>query len=100
MANITKHYFKVLEVLNSLNVDFNHIFRAGIKAKMSDIEVVALSLTAEYMSINSEDDLFKQLVNSSILNLIELSQFNKRRRKLFEISEIIRTTLACSFFRI
>ncbi|WP_310557035.1 hypothetical protein [Flavobacterium sp.] len=54
MANITKNYFKVLEVLSSLDVDFNHTFRAGRKAKMSDIEAVALSLTAEYMerSIN------------------------------------------------
>ena len=49
------------------------------------------------MSIDSENDLFKQLVNSSIPNLIERSQFNKRRRKLFEFSEGIRTTLACSF---
>ena len=97
MANITKNYFRVLEVLSSLNIDFNDTFRAGRKVKMSDIEVVALSLTAEYMSIDSENDLFKQLVNSSIPNLIERSQFNKRRRKLFEFSEGIRTTLACSF---
>jgi hypothetical protein len=64
---------------------------------MSDIEVVALSLTAEYMSIDSENDLFKQLTSSSIPNLIERSQFNKRRRKLFGFSEIIRTTLASYF---
>lgn len=97
MANITKNYFRVLEVLRSLNIDFNEDFRAGRKVKMTDIEVVALSLTAEYMSIDSENDLFKQLVNSSIPNLIERSQFNKRRRKLFEFSEIIRTTLANPF---
>ena len=29
--------------------------------EMTDIEVVALSLTAEYMSIDSENALFKQL---------------------------------------
>jgi hypothetical protein len=97
MANITKNYFRVLEVLNSLNIDFNDPLRAGRKAKMSDIEVVALSLTAEYMSIDSENDLFKQLTSSSIPNLIERSQFNKRRRKLFGFSEIIRTTLASYF---
>lgn len=49
------------------------------------------------MSIDSENDLFKQLANSAISNLIERSQFNKRRRKLFEFSETIRTALACSF---
>jgi hypothetical protein len=97
MANITKNYFRVLEVLSSLNIDFNDPLRAGRKAKMSDIEVVALSFTAEYMSIDSENDLFKQLTSSSIPNLIERSQFNKRRRKLFGFSEIIRTTLASYF---
>lgn len=64
---------------------------------MSDLEVVALSFTAEYMSIDSENDLFKQLGNASILNLIERSQFNKRRRILFGFSEIIRIKLATSF---
>ncbi|OYU93025.1 MAG: IS982 family transposase, partial [Bacteroidetes bacterium B1(2017)] len=67
------------------------------KAKMTDIEVVALSLTAEYMSIDSENNLFKQLANTSIPNLIERSQYNKRRRKLFEFSETVRTKLASSF---
>lgn len=97
MSNIVINYFRVLEVIGSLNIDFNDSFRVGRKAKMYDIEVFALSLTAEYMSIDSENDLFKQLVNTTIPNLIERSQFNKRRRKLFEFSELIRTTLASSF---
>ncbi len=80
-----------------MKIDFNDTFRVGRKAKMSDIEVIALSLTAEYMSIDSENDLFKRLGNCTIPNLIERSQFNKRRRKLFEFSETIRTTLASSF---
>jgi hypothetical protein len=41
--------------------------------------------------------LFKRLGNTTIPNLIERSQFNKRRRKLFDFSETIRTTLASSF---
>jgi len=97
MSNIVKNYLRVLEVISSLNCELEFKSKVGRKAKMSDIEIVALSLTSEYMSIDSENDLFKQLVNSSIPNLIERSQFNKRRRKLFEFSEKIRTTLACSF---
>ncbi len=97
MSNIVKNYLRVLEVISSLNCELEYKSRVGAKVKMSDIEVVALSLTSEYMSIDSENDLFKQLVNSSIPNLIERSQFNKRRRKLFEFSEKIRTTLASSF---
>lgn len=72
-------------------------FELKERKKMSDIEVVALSLTAEYMTIDIENNLFKQLVNTTIPNLIERSQFNKMRRKLFEFSELIRTTLASSF---
>jgi Transposase DDE domain len=97
MSNIVKNYLRVLEVISSLNCELEYKSGVGGKVKMSDIEVVALSLTSEYMSIDSENDLFKQLVNSSIPNLIERSQFNKRRRKLFEFSEKIRTTLASSF---
>ncbi|MET3981810.1 hypothetical protein ABIB62_004426 [Mucilaginibacter sp. UYP25] len=97
MSNIAKNYFRVLEVLSSLNIVFNDVSKVGRKPKMSDIEVVALSLTAEYMSIDSENDLFKQLGNTTISNLVERSQFNKRRRKLFPFSEKIRTTLASSF---
>ncbi len=64
---------------------------------MSDLEVVALSLTAEFMSIDSENSLFKQINQAEIPNLIERSQFNKRRRKLFLFSEEIRTKLAREF---
>ncbi len=38
---------------------------------MSDIEVIALSLTAKYMSIDSENSLFKQLQSSPIINFLD-----------------------------
>jgi hypothetical protein len=69
---------------------------AGNK-KISDLEVVALNLTAEFMSIDSENSLFKEIDKQQILNLIERSQFNKRRRKLFLFLEEIRTKLASRF---
>ncbi len=94
MTNIIKNYLRVLEVINSLNLDLEHQSGAGRKPKMTDIEVVALSLTAEYMSIDSENYLFKQINQSEIPNLIERSQYNKRRRRLFLFSELIRTKLA------
>ncbi len=97
MTNIVKNYFRVLEVLSSLNIEFE--FKSVIcrKPKMTDLEVVALSLTAEFMLIDSENSLFKQLSPCEILNLIERSQFNKRRKKLFLFSEQIRTKLAAQF---
>lgn len=98
MINIVKNYFKILEVLNSLDIS-QEINKAGRKAKMSDIEVVALSFTAEYMSIDSENSLFRQLTDLSLPNLIERSQYNKRRRRLFGFAEKIRLLLASKFIQ-
>jgi hypothetical protein len=97
MSNIVKNYLSVLEVISSLNCELMYKSGVGRKQKMSDLEVVALSLTAEFMSIDSENSLFKQLNQVEIPNLIERSQFNKRRRKLFLFSEEIRTKLAKEF---
>jgi len=97
MTNIVKNYFRILKVISSLNFEPELKSGIGRKNKMSDIEVVALSLSAEFMSIDSEISLFKQINQREIPNLIERSQFNKRRRKLFLFSEKVRTKLA-SFF--
>ena len=97
MSNIVKNYLRVLEVISSLNCELIYKSGVGRKQKMSDLEVVALSLTAEFMSIDSENSLFKQLNQGEIPNLIERSQFNKRRRKLFLFAEEIRTKLAKEF---
>ncbi len=94
---MVKNYRRVLEVISSLNCELKYKSNVGRKQKMSDLEVVALSLTAEFMSIDSENSLFKQIDNGVIPNLIERSQFNKRRRKLFHLSEEVRTKLASHF---
>ena len=46
-------------------------YKSGIgrKEKMSDLEIVAMSLTAEFMSIDSENSLFKQITKAEIPNL-------------------------------
>ena len=97
MSNIVKNYFRVLEVISSLNYDLTFKSNVGRKQKMSDLEVVALSLTSEFISTDSENSLFKQINQGGIPNLIERSQFNKRRRKLFLFSEEVRTKLAAAF---
>jgi hypothetical protein len=56
ISDIVKKYCRVLEVISSLKMVFNDIFRVGRRCEISDIEVVALSLTAEYISIHSEND--------------------------------------------
>ena len=42
------------------------------------------------MSIDSENSLFKQFESEPVANLIERSQHNKRKRKLFEFAESVR----------
>ncbi len=97
MSNIAKNYYRVLEIISSLNCESEYQSLVGRKQKMTDLEVVALSLTAEFLSIDSENSLFKLVDQSEIPNIIERSQFNKRRRKLFLFSEHVREKLA-SFF--
>lgn len=97
MSNIVKKYLRVLEVISSLNCELEFKSGVGRKEKMSDLEVVALSLTAEFMSIDSENSLFKEINKEQIPNLIERSQFNKRRRKLFFFLEKVRVKLASHF---
>jgi hypothetical protein len=97
MSNIVKNYFRVLKVISSLRCQLEYKSGVGRKEKMSDLEIVAMSLTAEFMSIDSENSLFKQITKAEIPNLIERSQFNKRRKKLFLFSEQIRTKLASDF---
>lgn len=97
MSNIRNNYLKVLEVISSLNIGPYSARKVGRNPKMADIEVIALSLTAEFMSIDSENDLFRQIGKADFPNLIERSQFNKRRRKLFGLSETVRLALASKF---
>lgn len=97
MSKIVKNYFRVLEVISSLGFELKYKSGVGRKKKMTDLEVVALSLTAEFMSIDSENSLFKEINEQQIPNLIERSQFNKRRRKLFFFLEEVRTKLASRF---
>ncbi len=49
-----------------MKIDFNDTYRLGKNDKIFDIEIVVLSLTAEYMSIDSENDLFKRFENTNV----------------------------------
>ncbi len=93
-TNIGKNYLRILEVISSLNCELEYKLGVGRSQKMSDLEVVALGLTAKFMSIDSENSLFKLVNFSQIPNLIERSQFNIRTRKLFLFSEKV----SVSFF--
>jgi hypothetical protein len=54
--------------------------------KMSDCQIIALTLTTESIGIDSENYLFGKLKSdnsSDFINLIDRSNFNRRRKRLF-----------------
>ncbi len=57
-----------------------HIPRRGVVPRFSDLEVIALRLTAEKLSIDSESLLFSYLKDykDEMPNLISRRQFNDR----------------------
>ena len=65
--------------------------------KLQNIELVAINLTAEYMSINTELQSFKSLQGAYLEPMIERSVYNKRRRKLFGYTEAVRIRLSEMF---
>lgn len=63
------------------------------KPKLSDIELITIDLTSEYMSIDSEDQLFR-LSPPTLLRRIKRSVYNCRKRKLFTHRESLRKKMA------
>ena len=61
--------------------------------KLADIELISMALTAEYLSIDSEYQLFRMLPDGLSMR-IERSVYNPRRRRLFPFIENIRSRLA------
>ena len=101
MHNIKTNFDKIIEVIKEIIGDeiteTGNYLRRGTKPKFSDIEVIALSLTAECLSIDSENYLFSKL-NKEYLNdfknLISRRQYNDRRKLLFGKTEDIRNAMA------
>lgn len=92
MDNLYASYQKILNVLKATEPK-SHFLRQIRKPKLSDIELIALSLTAEYLGIDSEHDLFRK-IPPSISAKIERSVYNRRRRRLFEVTETLRVQLS------
>jgi len=66
------------------------------RPRLSDLELICLSLTAEFMGIDSENDLFRKLP-VIIASKIDRSVYNRRRRKLVGYMDDIRLRLASHF---
>ena len=91
MHNFQANYGKILKVLKELDskMDYLHQIR---KPKLRDKELIAIDLTSEYMSIDSECQLFR-ILPSNLSAKIERSVYNRRKRKLFSFRESLRKEL-------
>ena len=92
MNNFIANYGKILETLQQIEKKMNFLNQIRIP-RLSDIELVAVDLTSEYMGIDSEHQLFRILPNH-IKDKIERSVYNRRKRKLFYFREQLRKRLA------
>lgn len=100
MHNLKTVFDKFLDAIkpftqNMVN-SLGNITRCGAVPKFSDLEVIALSLTAESLSIDSENLLFGKLkgIKFEFPNLISRSQFNQRRKSLSGFMNTIRHNVA------
>jgi len=104
MHDIKSNFDKVFQTIKSLDIsefdENGNIQRSGRYPLFTDIEVLSLVLTAEYMSLDSENWLFKKIhsdYKEDFPHIIERSRYNRRKRQLFPLLEIIRQKLANRF---
>ena len=93
MHNFKVNYDKILDVLKGLGLESENFSHQVRKPKLSDLGIIALTLTSEYMSIDSEHQLFRVLP-FDFHSVIERSVYNRRKRRLFFQIELIRQKLA------
>lgn len=87
----------LVEVLGDEFPEGGNLLRPGPKPKFTDVEVLALSLTAECMGIDSECYLLEKINSTykdSFPHIISRRQYNDRRKSLFPYQEFIRSKLA------
>ena len=95
MSNSVASNERILEVLRKISTD-QQLPVQRRRPAMSDLEVISLGLTAEYMGIDSENDLFRKLP-SALACKIERTVYNRRKRRLLPYQDAIRMKLAESF---
>jgi len=91
MSNLQTVYTKIHRLLHEIE-DNDYFLRQRKKPKLNDKALIALSLAAETLGIDSERFLFKQLPES-LKGLIERSVYNRRARRLSAKIESIRQTV-------
>jgi hypothetical protein len=104
MHDIKTNFDKVFHTIKSLDLSVfdssGNLCKPGPRPEFSDLEVIALALTAEYMSCDSENWLFNKVrsdYSDSFPHIIDRSRFNRRKRALFDILDLVRRRLSERF---
>ena len=103
MRNFIANEVRILRICkdfagNRVN-EFGNIPRCGVVPKFSDLEVIALGITAEAFGFDSENLLFHRLhheCKEDLPNLISRRQFNARRKLTARLAEEIRKDVAAA----
>ena len=96
MYNFCAKFRQILDICKrhseNLVNSLGNVPRVGVVPRFSDLEVIALSLTAEALGIDSENYLFHQLsiCEEELPNLIPRRQYNDRRKQTAGLCEEIR----------
>ena len=99
MHNLYVNFVIIFDICKSFSTnlvnELGNMPRPGVVPKFSDLEVIALNLTAESMSIDSENYLFALLEDyrNEMPNMISRRQYNDRRKYTADLCERIRKRL-------
>jgi len=96
MSNLEASYKLILKEIRKISSGENLYFKP-INPKLSDIELISLIILAEFKSIDSEHQLFRELKGTLLDGKIERSVYNRRKRKLFPFIEEIRMKMVEKF---
>jgi len=95
-SNFDRFRLIVKESLANFIDSNGNIKKVGTKPKFSDVDIITLTLVGESLSINSENLLFSKLrseYRKEFPLLIDRSQFNRRRKHLHSIIDIVQQYL-------
>jgi len=95
MNNLSANYERILEVLRKISNENLLPYQRRLP-KLKDLELISLALTAEFMGIDSENHLFRQ-IPQTIKCKIERSVYNRRKRRLSNKINDLRMKIARSF---
>ena len=95
MNNFIQNYEIILKYISTFEIVFDFV---QIRTpKLGNLEIIAMNLTAEYMGINSECQLFRVISNTYLSSKIERSVYNRRKRMLFPYIEQLRKKMSNEF---